>query len=300
MNQKDNIIIIKEAIFMDISIVETTVFALTKNGGNPCPVVLNADDLSAQQMKSIAKAQGIEVGFITASEYDDCDFQFRYFVPNNEMEMCVHATIACATVLVQQHKVHKNKLLIETLAGKILLVIHKNNGRIVIEVEQLLPKIATVNPIKAEVANVLNINIEDIDDFPIKSISTSRYKTLVKLKSNDVLQALRPDFEKLWKLCDQYQSTGFYPFTQSTHKKNAFSARQFPNNTGYNEDPATGVAASALGIYLELFDLVNVQGDNIYITQGEAIKRHSEIMVKSRITESNTLQNSVLGEAAIL
>lgn len=282
------------------SIVETTVFSLSDGGGNPCPVVLNADNLSAEQMRDIAKEHGVEAGFVSETKLEDCDFQFRYFVPNNEMEMCVHATIACVTVLVNQQITNKDKLLVETSAGKMPITIHKTNDELLIEVEQLLPKISTANPSKDEVANALNISVNDIDNCPIKGISTSRFKTLVKLKSNDVLQELEPDFEKLWALCDKYQSTGFYPFAKSNNKENTFSARQFPNNTGYNEDPATGVAASALGIYLELYDLADSKDEKIYIIQGEAMNRSSEIIVRNKITEDNVLQNSVIGKAVIL
>src|SRR5699024_12041919 len=86
------------------TLIKTTVFPYSKEGGNPCPVTLNADHLSDEEMRAVAEKYKAEAGFISQSKHADCDFQFRYFVPNHEMEMCVHATIACATVLVHQDR----------------------------------------------------------------------------------------------------------------------------------------------------------------------------------------------------
>lgn len=77
----------------------TTVFAYNNKGGNPCPVVLEADELSYDDMIDIAKKLKLEVGFILNSNNPSCEYEFKYFVPNKEMEMCVHATIACVTIL---------------------------------------------------------------------------------------------------------------------------------------------------------------------------------------------------------
>lgn len=281
------------------TLIKTTVFPYSKEGGNPCPVTLNADHLSDEEMRAVAEKYKAEAGFISQSKHADCDFQFRYFVPNHEMEMCVHATIACATVLVHQKMTAKNHLMIETLAGKMPVTIDQSSGEILVEVEQLLHEISADQPNKTEVADALNISVNDIDYFPVNNISTSRYKTIVKLKSADVLNQLTPDFEKLWQICDKYQSTGFYPFAKYKQKENTFAARQFPNNTGYNEDPATGVAASALGIYVYQHHLADSKTDNLYIIQGEAMNRPSEIIVKNILTEDNKLKNAVIGKAVI-
>jgi Phenazine biosynthesis-like protein len=54
--------------------------------------------------------------------------------------------------------------------------------------------------------------------------------------------------------CDRYQTTGFYFFTLMRQSSEFdIEARQYPKRAGYNEDPATGIAACALGVYLTYY-----------------------------------------------
>ena len=80
----------------------TVVFQAEAGDGNPCPVTLHADDLTAEDMQAMAKAFGEESAFLLTPTLEGHDIQARYFVPLHEMEMCVHATIASTTVLVSQ------------------------------------------------------------------------------------------------------------------------------------------------------------------------------------------------------
>jgi trans-2,3-dihydro-3-hydroxyanthranilate isomerase len=74
------------------------VFARSPGGGNPCPVVLAADGLRDDEMLAIAAHFGEETAFVRRG--DGGRLRLRYFVPRHEMSMCVHATIAAITVLV--------------------------------------------------------------------------------------------------------------------------------------------------------------------------------------------------------
>lgn len=74
---------------------------------------------------------------------------------------------------------------------------------------------------------------------------------MVPLRDHTVLDGVHPDFERLWALCDEYETTGLYPFTVRPRSGELdVEARQFPKRAGYPEDPATGVAACALRAYL--------------------------------------------------
>ena len=159
-----------------------------------------------------------------------------------------------------------------------------------------MPRFSTENPIISQVATALNIseNAIAIEIGPIQSVSTSRAKLIVPIKDRKILDSLTPDFEYLWELCDQYNTTGFYPFTiEVSQGKSVIFARQFPNRAGYNEDAATGLAASALGTYLSRYDIVSSKVDGWHtfeIHQGYAMGRpsvlYAEVMIKNReITE---------------
>ena len=68
----------------------------------------------------------------------------------------------------------------------------------------------------------------------------------IPLRSMEILNSLRPDFARFANVCDAIGSTGLYPFAVVDRKEAIFSARQFPRSSGYSEDAATGIAATAL------------------------------------------------------
>ncbi|RAI82680.1 PhzF family phenazine biosynthesis isomerase [Macrococcoides goetzii] len=274
-----------------MNIYKTTVFPFKNAGGNPCPVILEADQLTFDEMKNIAKQYELEVGFVLESELPSCDYQFKYFVPNKEMEMCVHATIACVTVLKNKGFLKKSHFSVETLAGVLDIEIIGNDIDFKVKVKQGAPNISDVMIDKNEIVKALNLSVNQLSDNVIKNVSTSRYKTFIELKGVDVLNHLNPDYEYLWSVCNKIGSTGFYPFVKD--ESNIYHARQFPNNTGYLEDSATGVAASALGIYVR--DVMNQSFDELTVFQGFAMDSPSEIVV---INDDES--NFVVGRAVVV
>ena len=116
-----------------------------------------------------------------------------------------------------------------------------------------------------------------------------------------MLDRLHPDFPYLWDLCDRYGTTGFYPYAMETGPFGdpIFFARQFPKRAGYPEDPATGVAASALGAYLAQYCVIPVQnGWNRYaIRQGDAMGRPSILYSDIWMEEGIIRKTRVCGTA---
>jgi len=283
--------------------IHTIVFQEKKGGGNPCPVTLNADALTTEEMQAMAKEFGQESAFLTKPERADCDYKVRYFVPMHEMEMCIHATIGSATVLIERGLCTKSPIFYETCLGPVKIEWGKKGDTIAVGVNQFLPNFHTVVPTAEEICRALRITPEQLASGPVESVSTSRFKLIVPLKNKTTLYNLKPDYEYLWNLCDKYETTGFYPF--ACVKENAgkvFYARQFPKRAGYPEDPATGVAASALGAYLCMHHVVPVQdGWNSYtIKQGEAMGKPSIIYSECFLEQGKIIKTRVKGNAFIV
>jgi PhzF family phenazine biosynthesis protein len=137
---------------------------------------------------------------------------------------------------------------------------------------------------------------------PIQSISVSRAKLLVPLQESNVLNAPTPDHEALWKLCDQIQVTGFYPFTRQTNKTNMDAeARQFPLRAGFPEDAATGVAAAALGAYLATYDRKCETHEYVFrIAQGYAMGAPSLIEAIVECTDRRVTRTAIRGVAQVI
>jgi len=285
------------------TVIRTSVFQNGPNGGNPCPVVLDGDDLKTEHGKRMAATFGAEAIIVLNSKETDSDFGLRYFVPKYEMEMCVHGTIAATTVLKMMGSISKTPVKIETVLGQILVEWKEEGSGLKVTVFQFPPKFSDSNPTTNEVCSALCIPLTAIskDKGPIVSVSTSRPKLIVPIVSNDILDRVEPDFEMLWSLCDQYGTTGFYPFAKKdTETPNSYSARQFPKRAGYNEDPATGVAASALGSYLTIYGSCKSGWNYFNIRQGYAMGKPSLLEVGVYFEKGSITKTSVSGKAHVL
>lgn len=195
-----------------VQTIHTVVFQAQEGGGNPCPVTLGADGMTTEQMQTMTRGFRQESAFLMKPRRPDCHIRVRYFVPLHEMEMCIHATIACVTVLVREGIFRISPIVFETVLGSIPVSWTYNGDKVDVSVEQFLPKYLDQNPAREDVCRVLRIHGEALGQAPIQSAATSRFKLIVPLADKTILDALKPDFESLWELCDRYETTGFYPF----------------------------------------------------------------------------------------
>ncbi|MBO4839267.1 MAG: PhzF family phenazine biosynthesis isomerase [Lachnospiraceae bacterium] len=282
--------------------IHTVVFEEKPGGGNPCPVTVDADALSTEEMQAMTFGFGEESAFLMKPSRDDCDVKARYFVPLHEMEMCTHATIGSVTVLVETGRVTESPVRLETALGPVSVDWEREGGRVKVSLSQFLPRFAEENPAPEEVCRALRITPDELADLPIESAATSRFKLLVPLKEKATVYRLEPDFEYLWSLCDKYHTTGFYPFApEPGDDPRLFCARQFPCRAGYPEDPATGVAASALSAYMVEHRLLPLTDgwNEITVRQGEAMGKPSIISAACFLEDGRVTATRVSGKARL-
>lgn len=273
----------------DPSVIWTSVFADGPSGGNPCPVVFGGDELSTEQLQARAREYGVETVFVLVPDAGG-SARLRYFVPLHEMSMCVHATVAATFILAADGRLSANPARIETELGPLDVSWDLDASSAI--VSQFAPEFGPVltGPERELVRRALRIDGDALADDaptggavpggvgPIRSVSTARAKLMIPVRDEATLDGIEPDFELLWSACDQLAVTGFYPFTVDARGADA-AARQFPCRSGYDEDPATGVAACGLGAHLTAgADAVSEPGWRHWrIAQGRALGRPSVI-----------------------
>jgi PhzF family phenazine biosynthesis protein len=260
------------------------VFAAGLDGGNPAPIVIDAAGMSNAEMQEVARSYGHESGFVfPPPPSSGCDFEFRFWVPNHEMSMCGHATVGAVWLLEQLGRLRGDRLAIWTNSGPVEARIVRPAGRdVLVEVSQpagVVEALPGANA-TAEILDVLGIGRYDLGPFPIQNADTSRVKTLVPLRDVSILDGLRPDFGRIEQLCAAIGSTGLYPYAVADRAGQVIDARQFPRSSGYPEDAATGIAASALSFGLLSNRVVEASERQITVRQGRAMKRPSEILVR--------------------
>jgi trans-2,3-dihydro-3-hydroxyanthranilate isomerase len=271
----------------------TVVFPAGDGGGNPCPIVFGADDWPTEQLQATAAGFGHETGFVLAPQSGG-DVRLRYFVPRHEMEMCVHATVA-AVVLLGRAGAIPETASIETPLGMRTARWEGPAGTAIIE--QARPTLGAPISSVGEVLEVLGLSEADLDGVdPVQSVSTARAKLMIPLVDERALDAIVLDAPAAWELCDQLDVTGLYPFTVTSVGADA-AARQFPRRAGFDEDPATGVAACALGAYLATHRRSDETSGwrRWHIAQGRAMGRPSMIEAEALIGEDGGVTATRVG-----
>jgi PhzF family phenazine biosynthesis protein len=271
------------------------VFAREPGGGNPCPIVLDADALDADQMQGIAAHYGAETGFV---QHDaDGELRLRYFVPRHEMSMCVHATVAAATVLRATDVLEASPVTVRTGSGD-CVVGYTDDDPPLVTVEQQRPVLGPPLELPAGLlAYATGVPAAALDDRrPVRAVSVSRPKLIVALREAAAVHAAAPDLPALWDLCRGAESTGAYVFApHADGRADHLVARQFPVDAGYPEDPATGVAAGALAAYLA----TGTGWHHFDIDQGDAMGRPSVLRASAFADAGGVRRSTVSGRAAL-
>lgn len=269
---------------MNIVVYCVNSFTYNSEGGNSAGVVLNADNLNEQQMQYIATQIGYsETAFVQADQY--CDFNVRFFTPNNEVDFCGHATLAVFHLLFKQHIIEAREYTQQTKVGKLTVKVALNG---LVSMNQALPQyLGEID--KNEVADLLNIprGIFATTNLPCEIISTGLADVIIPIPS-DMLDSLIPDHIKISEFSEKYNVVGLHLFELQSLQKNTSnnitantmstknvtaSCRNFAPLFGIHEESATGSACGALSCYLDKHDVVKT--NDFIFEQGRKMKSPS-------------------------
>lgn len=279
---------------MKVNVYTLNSFAKTKEGGNAAGVVMNADSLSEKEMRKIAAILGFsETAFILQSNV--ADFKVRFFTPNEEVDLCGHATIATFYTMASLGLLKPGMYKQETKAGILGIEIKGDNS---IMMNQPVPVFSEIID-KEELADSLNIKaLQMPEDLPVQVVSTGLRDIMVPVKSIEVLNTINPDMEKIRKISRKYNAVGYHVFAlESFHFANA-NCRNFAPLYDISEESATGTSNGALGCYLYHYRKINnEQALDIVFEQGYSMKKPSEILVSLTVKENEILEVKVGGNA---
>lgn len=264
--------------------MKVNAFTESLRGGNPAGVVLDSPDLTGEQMKHISKELAVsETAFVFSSKL--ADFKVRFFSPKVEVDLCGHATIATFFTMALKGKFSpkKNNVVTqETKAGILPVNIYYNDDKEIDKVmmTQSKPIYKNIHFNISLVADSLKVDVTDIDDsLPKQIVSTGLFTLPICIKSYDALKNIKPDFEKVKKICDKMGAGSFHIFTFETiESDSAYHARNFAPVYGINEDPVTGTANGAVSSYLVNHKII--ENKSLICEQGDIIGRPGRVFVE--------------------
>jgi PhzF family phenazine biosynthesis protein len=202
-------------------------FASGLFSGNPAGVCILADWLPDQTLQAISAENSLaETAFLVhrAVAYD-----LRWFTPTLEVDLCGHATLAAAHVLIAHFGLQGSNVRFQTQAGQ--LGVTRDGDKLTLDFPTWVPR-------KCEAPQTL---IEGLGAAPTYVAKTRDF--LAVFDSEDEVRRLRPDMASLEKL----DALGVIATAQG--KDCDFVSRFFAPRAGIPEDPVTGSAHCTLTPY---------------------------------------------------
>lgn len=260
------------------------VFAEARYAGNQLAVVLDAGDLSTDEMQAIARETNYsETTFVPSRESRDGGYDVRIFTPAHEIPFAGHPTLGTAWIL-------RNEVAVDAAQVNLNLGV----GRVPVRFEPTdegdeIPWL-TAPPIElgetfaaAPVAAALGLSLEDIDTrFPVQRIHAGIVVTSVPLTGLDALKRSRLDPERFAHVVPQAFPAVHLFCREPYEPENDLAARFYFYANGAREDPATGSATACLGAYLLEHDYLGSSDVSVRVEQGVEIQRPSLLRLKAR------------------
>lgn len=231
------------------------VFTATPGGGNPLPVVLDAEGLTAAQMQAVAREfNTVETTFVLPPVDPAHTAQIRIFTPKLELPFAGHPNVGTAYVLARRGTVFgrpvPDLLLFEEQAGIVPVQILRD-GAVVVGASFQAPAPFTRGPdVSLDlVAGALGLDVCAIETSlhgPLVG-SVGLPFVLVALQSRAALAGIRADAAGLARLVGSSGTTGVLAYAPADGPGACdFHARMFCLQPNLIEDPATGSANAAL------------------------------------------------------
>ena len=266
---------------MKIKVKKINAFSDRLDGGNPAGFVFNPPDLTDKEMSYISKTMNVsETAFVRPGKKSD--YNIRFFSPEMEVDLCGHATIASFHMMASENIITPDKSFItqETKAGILPIeVIFSNDKvkRVMMTQKKAILKDIFIDILK--VSDSLNIEAKYIDNnLPKQIVSTGLFTFPICVKSFNILKEIKPDFNKVKKLCNKIGSGSLHLFTFDTiEPKSVYHARCFAPLYGINEDPVTGTANGALCFYLSKNKIIDKT--KFVCEQGDIMGRPGRVFV---------------------
>jgi PhzF family phenazine biosynthesis protein len=276
--------------------------------GNPARVILDADELSDEQMQTIATELNAETAFVLAAESNDHDLQLRFFTPHHEVPFVGHLTLATHYVLAKCGLRTRGVIRQRSNAGIAEVELAEVDGDYHISLTISPPSLGPALPDhhRIQVLDALGISSPYLHgSCPLQILTKGGSRLLVGLRSPDLLPSLKPDIQELARLTPHIGAEGYFVFALNPvgeHGEISTLSRMFCPAIGIVEDPVSGNAHGMLGTYMLAHDLVKPDNGVLRFRgyQGESVKRPGKVDVEVACTGAVAQSVKISGDAVIL
>jgi trans-2,3-dihydro-3-hydroxyanthranilate isomerase len=258
-------------------------FAAEPLAGNAAGVVPDADGLDAERMGAIARElSASETAFLTDDADADVDHRIRYFTPEQEVDLCGHATIASLVHLHDEGELDAGAGRLRTNAGVVDVEVTEDGVAWMGTGE---PSVEVVDLDYERAGEALGIDpaaLQDVGaDLPAAVATVGLPFLIVPVNFLEHLGGAAPDMDAVEALAAEHGATGVYAFTfDALEAASTLHARMWAPGAGVPEDPVTGTASGACGAYLHAVDAFDDPPREMRFEQGHFVDRPGIVRVE--------------------
>ncbi len=292
---------------MKLTFFTYDVFTNRPFAGNPLAIVEDADQLSDQQMQTIAREFNLsETIFIRKPKDAANTASVRIFFPTAEIPFAGHPTVGCAIHLAQKKYkpgcAFETEIRLEEVAGLVPVKVSRigdhPRAQFTAPVVPFAPD--APKPSLQQIAAALDLTTTDIGfGGHVPRLHQAGARCLhVPVASRAALARARP-LEPHWSaLIGPLGTDMAYLYTPGgDDPQTAYRARMFAPTGGIPEDPATGSATAMLAAQLLVSDSLTDGTHRWRLEQGYEMGRPSDLWLEADVAGAKLLAVRVAGQA---
>jgi trans-2,3-dihydro-3-hydroxyanthranilate isomerase len=258
------------------------VFTTTPFEGNPLAVVLDADDLSTEQMQAIATEFNLSETAFPVAAPDGATYGLRIFTPATELPFAGHPSVGSAWVLRGLGRIQDGHNVQACGAGLLPVLV----GDTAITLTGGEPSVG--EPIaSAPLLEALGLSGADLAG-PAPRWAGVGIEFAFLLVRPEALEAVQLDLPRVAAL-------GGSGLSLISWDGAVARCRVFPGGVGVVEDPATGSAALAFGVYLAASGLLEDGTHDYVVEQGYEMGRPSTLTCQVVVEGGAAVRTTVSG-----
>ena len=265
------------------------VFTDRPYAGNPLAVVHGAEVLDGEQMQTIAAEFGLsETTFLLPPTDPAADYRVRIFTPGSELPFAGHPSVGTAWVLARDGVIAAGSRVQECGAGLLPIEVDAEGARV-----------TGGTPVVGEdldaglLAAAVGLEPDDVDGAAAPGVAGAGVDYGFLMVRADAVARARCDAAALRAVLGRV--SGLAVFAADADARGVH-LRMFAPGVGVDEDPATGSAAVALGVFMADRGLVGDDVEHTFtVSQGAEIGRPSTLYTTVRTEGGVAVATSVGG-----
>jgi len=258
--------------------------------GNPLAVVRSEQqELSGEAMQRIAGEFHLsETVFTLPPTTSEADYRVRIFTPAVELPFAGHPSVGAAWVLARDGAIRHGHVVQECGAGLLPVFVDADGAR----VTGGRPEVG--DDLEAPLlADAVGLTDDDVDGAAAPGIASAGVPYAFLLVRPDAVARAVPDPASIAAL----GLTGVVVASLASDATEAH-VRMFGAGVGVDEDPATGSAAVAFGVFLADRGLLEDGESTLVLTQGVEMGRPSRLELTVQVAGGSARETRVRGGVA--